>query len=84
MKPEEIPKGEELTKLIMKDYILKNKELKEQEKVLLSIKYQILNEYTSLFTEVNLDKNISNEMKSQIFGDVEKNFKLSFPNEIGI
>lgn len=68
----------------MKDYILKNKELKEQEKVLLSIKYQILNEYTSLFTEVNLDKNISNEIKSQIFGDVEKNFKLSFPNEIGI
>lgn len=39
LKPEEIPKGEELTKLIMKDYILKNKELKEQEKVLLSIKY---------------------------------------------
>ena len=82
--PEEIPKGEELSKLIMKDYILKNKELTEQEKKILSIKYQILNEYTSLFTEINLDKNISNEMKSQIIGDKGNNIILPFENNIGI
>ena len=36
----------------MHEYLNKNKELNEEEKTKLAIKYQILTDYTSLFAEV--------------------------------
>ena len=72
--PEEIEKGDEISKLIINNYLSKN--LDEIEKIQLSLKYQILAEYTSLFSEVELSNKISEEMKSKIIGE-----KKSIPSE---
>ena len=70
--PVEIPAGEELSKLIIYDYIL-NKNLTEEEKTKLSLKYQILTDFTSLFAEVELSEKITEQMKKEIIGDKENN-----------
>lgn len=64
--PEEIPKGDELSKLIMYNIIKSNTNLDETEKLILSLKCKILTKYTSLFTDIELSDKISNEMKLQI------------------
>ena len=71
--PEEISKGDELSKLIINNYILNNSNLDEEEKEKLALKYQIFSENTSLFAEVELSEKINDEMKSQIIGNKENN-----------
>ena len=71
--PEEIPIGEELSKLIINNYILNNSNLNEEEKTKLSLKYQIFSENTSLFAEVELSEKINDEMKTEIIGNKENN-----------
>ena len=71
----EVSEGNELSKLIMHEYLNKNKELNEEEKTKLAIKYQILTDYTSLFAEVELSDKITEEMKKEIIGSEKK---LSF------
>jgi len=70
--PEKIPEGEEISKLIMNDYLNKNKVLNEEEKIKLSLKYQVLTENTSLFAKINLSEKITEEMKTEIFGEKKK------------
>ena len=50
--PDEIPKGEELSKIIINNYILNNINLEKEEKIKIALKYQILTDDTSLFAEV--------------------------------
>ena len=71
--PQEIEKGEELSKLIINNYILKNKDLTEEEKIKLALKYQIFTKNTSLFAEVSFTEKITEEMKLKIIGDKENN-----------
>ena len=71
--PEEIEDGNELSKLIINNYL--TKDISDKEKEELSLKYQILTEYTSLFAEVELSDKISDELKTKIIGD-KKLFKL--------
>ena len=71
--PNEIPEGEELSKIIIYNYLLKNLNFDEEEKIKLSLKYQILTADTSLFAEVELSDKISEEMKIKIIGDKENN-----------
>ena len=68
--PIEFPEGEELSKLLIKND-LKNYSGKENlDKV---IKYQILDIGTALFAEIELSNQITDEMKTKILGDGEKN-----------
>ena len=73
IKPEEICEGEELSKLIINNYILNDPDITDKEKIKLSLKYQILTKYTSLFAEVELSDKITEEMKTKIIGDKNKN-----------
>ena len=84
--PEEIPAGEELSKLIINNYILNNSNLNINEKIKLALKYQIFTEYTSLFAEVELSNSINKEMKLKIIGDKENNqiqLLIPFKFELG-
>ena len=74
--PYEIPNGEELFKLIMNNYILDNENLSEEEKLYLSLKYQILNEETSLFAEIELSDKITEKMKLEIIGNKENHILI--------
>ena len=78
--PAEIPEGNELSKLIINEYLNKEKALNEEEKIKLVLKYQILTDYTSLFAEVKLSEKISEEMKKQIIGDEMTN--IIYKNDI--
>ena len=71
--PETIEKGEELSKLIINNYILNNKDIIQEEKLKLALKYQIFTNDTSLFAEVELSEKIPEEMKLKIIGDKENN-----------
>ena len=71
--PEKIEKGEDLTKLIINNYILNDHYLSDEEKLKLSLKYQIFTKYTSLFAELQLSDKITEEMKLKIIGDKENN-----------
>ena len=71
--PEKKEKGEDLSKLIINNYILNNKDLSEEEKLKLALKYQILTKNTSLFAEIELSEKITEEMKLKIIGDKENN-----------
>ena len=50
--PEVLDKGEDLSKLIIYNYIRDNNNLSQEEKIKLAIKYQIFLKDTSLFAEV--------------------------------
>ena len=76
----EIPNGDELFKLILNNYIIKNSKLTENEKLNLSLKYQILNETTSLFAEIEFSDTITEEMKTIIIGNKENNVIVSQQN----
>ncbi len=65
--PEIIKDGNELSKLIINNYL--NYDLSEKEKEELALKYQLLTKYTSLFAEIKLSDKISDEMKTKIFGE---------------
>jgi hypothetical protein len=71
--PKEIPVGEELSKLIIHQYLLNNLNLNDNEKLKLALKYQIFTKETSLFAEVELSEKITEDMKSKIIGDKENN-----------
>ena len=71
--PEQKEKGEDLSKLIINNYLLNNKDLSKDEKLKLALKYQILTENTSLFAEVELSEKVTEEMKLKILGDKENN-----------
>ena len=73
MIPIEMPMGEELSKLIIYQYLTGDSNLNESEKLKLALKYQILIKETSLFAEVELSQKISEEMKTKIIGDKENN-----------
>ena len=71
--PQKIEKGEELFKLTIYNYIKNNKNISDDEKIKLALKYQIFMEKTSLFAEVGLSESITEEMKAKIIGDKENN-----------
>ena len=71
--PEKIENGEELSKLIINNYIINNKDLSEEEKLKLALKYQIFTKNTSLFAEIEFTEKITEKMKSEIIGDKENN-----------
>ena len=71
--PEKIEKGEELSKLIMNNYIMNNKDLTKDKKLNLALKYQIFTEDTSLFAELEFSEKITEEMKLKVLGDKENN-----------
>jgi hypothetical protein len=72
--PIELPEGDELSKLIIYDHILKNDKLSEEDKIKLALKYQLLIKSTSLFGESELtEKNTSQQMvKIEIEQDNKK------------
>ena len=74
--PEILDKGDDLSKLIIYDYIRSNNNLSQEEKIKLAIKYQIFIEGTSLFAEIELDEKISSEMKLKILGEKDQNLIL--------
>ena len=74
--PLECMEGEEFSKLFMKEHL---KDLSDNEKLDKSIKYQILDENTSLYAEIELSNKITEEMKSKII-DNDKNKFLLFYN----
>ena len=65
---EEIPQDEVLSKLIIYNYLLDNKYLDYSKKLKLSLKYQILTEFTSLFTEVELSEETKGQLQLEIIG----------------
>ena len=72
--PYQLPKGEELSKLIIYDNILKSQSKEYDEKNLSSaLKYQIFFKNTSLYAELELSKKIEEKMKLKIIGDKENN-----------
>ena len=79
--PKEIPEGEDLSKLIIKDLVDNMEE--EDEKKEISLKYQIFNNYTSLFAEVELSDKITEEMKLKIIGNKKKNILEIFNMGMG-
>ena len=56
LEPNELPTGDELSKLIIYEYISKMNNLSEEEKIKLALKYQLFIEGTSLFAEVELSE----------------------------
>ena len=72
---ENIKEGNTLAKIIINKIIQNNKNDDEKKsKLLLSKKYQILNEYASLFCEIKLQENISeNTNHNSIFNDTNTN-----------
>ena len=72
--PEKIPKGDELSKLIVYDYIRKKNFsfIEGDKKIKLALKYQLLIESTSLYAEIELSNKINKEMKIQILGNPNK------------
>ena len=69
---DEIKSGEDLSKLIINNYLL-NSDLSNDEKMQLALKYQLLINGASLFAEVELEEKITEEMKSKIMGNKEIN-----------
>ena len=60
-----------------------NKEIQKEQKIELSLKYQVLIPYTSLFAEIKLSEKISEEMKKEIINnDSKKSYNLSENEEI--
>ena len=63
-----LEKGDDLSKLIIYNYIKNNKNLSEEEKIKLALKYQILMKDTSLYSEISFSEKITEEMKVKIIG----------------
>ena len=71
-----MPSGEEISKLNIYNYILNIKDLSEEERINLAIKYQIFMEGTSLFVEVELSEKIVTprifHLDNQIYDNSDK------------
>ena len=70
--PYAFQKGEELSKLIMYENIIKNEQNKK-ESLDKALKYQIFYKETSLYAELELSDIIKEEMKLKLKGDKENN-----------
>ena len=73
MNSEKIEKGEDFSKLIIYNYIITNKNLSNDKKIELALKYQLFTKETSLFAEVELTNKISEQMNLKILGIKEAN-----------
>ena len=73
MNSEKIEKGEDFSKLIIYNYIITNKNLSNNKKIELALKYQLFTKETSLFAEVELTNKISEQMNLKILGIKEAN-----------
>ena len=71
--PELLEKGDDLSKLIIYNYINNDRNISEEEKIKLALKYQIFMKNTSLFAEVAFSEKITEEMKLKILGNKEDN-----------
>ena len=65
---EKLPEGDELSKLIMNQYLIENNKMNIEEKTKLALKYQLFTEYTSLFAVIEFSEKITEEMKKIIIG----------------
>ena len=74
--PYYLPEGEELSKLIINNY-LKNNNLIEEE-IKLRLKYQIFGKNTSLFTEIELSDKVTGEMKEKILQNQKNNHTMNY------
>ena len=72
IEPIELIQGDELSKLIMYEYIKKEKNISEEEKIKLALKYQIFIEGTSLFAEVENSEKTTETIKQEIIKKKEK------------
>ena len=78
IEPIELPSGDELDKLVVYNYLLNNKDLSEDERIKLALKYQIFIEGTSLFAQIELSEKTTEELKHQeIVKDTSKYPKYS-------
>ena len=77
IEPIELPPGEELSKLIIYDKILKSDS--EEEKIKLALKYQLFIEGTSLFTEFELSGKIIEAMEKREIKHEKKKTKPTAP-----
>ena len=85
LEPKELPSGDELSKLIINNYILNNSSLSEEEKIKLALKYQLFIEGTSLFAEVELSEKITEQMEhKEIIKEKETSKKLYEDNKENI
>ena len=79
LEPIELPSGEELSKLIIHNYLLNNTSLSKDEKIKLALKYQLFIEGTSLFAEVELsEKNTEKLEHKEIIKEKELEAQTSF------
>ena len=69
--PYYLTEGEELSKLIINNY-LKNDNL-EKDEIKLELKYQIFGKNTSFFAEIELSDKVTEEMKEKILGNKGNN-----------
>ena len=72
IEPIELIPGEELSKLIMHKYLTKEKDLSNEEKIKLALKYQLFIEGTSLFAEVENSVKITENIQHK---EVQKSEK---------
>ena len=63
IQPNELFAGEELSKLIIYNYISKKSDLSEEEKIKLALKYQLFIEGTSLFAEIELSEKTTEKIE---------------------
>ena len=67
----QLPDGEELSKLIVNNY-LNYSDLNNEEKTKMALKYHVLTKNTSLFAEIELSDKITKEMNEEIIGNKPK------------
>ena len=77
--PVEYSEGEEFSKLFMKEYL---KDFSKNEKLDKLIKYQILDENTSLYAEIELSNKITEEMKSKIIDNEQNKYLLLYDPDL--
>ena len=76
--PNFLEEGDELSKLIINNY-LNNNNLDNENEVKMALKYQILRKNTTLFAEIELSNKVIGKMKEEIIGNeenIEKGKKL--------
>jgi len=81
--PYYLPEGEELSKLIINNYLKSNNLIEEEIK--LALKYQILCKNSSLFAEIELSEKVKGEMKEKILENQKNNqLKINMPKSMGM
>ena len=68
--PKYLPEGEELSKIIINNY-LNNNNIEEEKETNITLKYQILRKNTSLFAEIELSNKITEKVKEEKIGSKE-------------